>query len=292
MKKTIMIMVDGFGVPPEGWGDSVYARDGSPEFAMLFADSLPLDACLGIDGVPQSATGQTALFTGVNAAEMMGAHVQGFPGPSLRKIIRRGNIFSELKSMGMEVAFANAYVNYTFAELAAMRTRSVTTIMTESVLGKPRAKADLIEGDAVYHDLTRATIARSSGVERISPEIAASHLADIAGKNDFTLFEYFLTDRAGHGRAGEPLSAVLADFSAFFIRLIELTGDGMAVLLTSDHGNCESPEGRGHTTNPVPLFTRGFARSPDSSIRSITDVFGFILQAAEDDGVSAAAELV
>ena len=42
MKKTIMIMVDGFGVPPEGWGDSVYARYGSLEFATLFADSLPV----------------------------------------------------------------------------------------------------------------------------------------------------------------------------------------------------------------------------------------------------------
>lgn len=39
----------------------------------------PTDACLGVAGIPQSATGQTVLFTGKNAAQMAGRHINGFP---------------------------------------------------------------------------------------------------------------------------------------------------------------------------------------------------------------------
>ena len=35
-----------------------------------------LDACLHINGFPQSATGQTALLTGVNASAILGRHLQ------------------------------------------------------------------------------------------------------------------------------------------------------------------------------------------------------------------------
>lgn len=31
-----------------------------------------IDACLGVDGIPQGATGQTSLFTGINASKHLG----------------------------------------------------------------------------------------------------------------------------------------------------------------------------------------------------------------------------
>ena len=43
------------------------------------ATLLALDAVLGVKGRPQSATGQTSLFTGVNAAAVLGRHLRGFP---------------------------------------------------------------------------------------------------------------------------------------------------------------------------------------------------------------------
>jgi hypothetical protein len=35
---------------------------------------LPLDARLGVKGLPQSGTGQSALYTGLNTARMIGQH--------------------------------------------------------------------------------------------------------------------------------------------------------------------------------------------------------------------------
>ena len=49
---------------------------------------VPLEATLGIEGFPQSATGQTTLLTGVNASEVLGYHKQGFPNKILRVILR------------------------------------------------------------------------------------------------------------------------------------------------------------------------------------------------------------
>src|ERR1051325_8840139 len=46
------------------------------------------DACLGVPGRPQSASGQTTILTGINAPRMIGAHKQGFPNQPLLDIIR------------------------------------------------------------------------------------------------------------------------------------------------------------------------------------------------------------
>ena len=43
------------------------------------ATLLPLDATLGVPGLPQSGTGQTALFTGMNAPKLIGKHFGPFP---------------------------------------------------------------------------------------------------------------------------------------------------------------------------------------------------------------------
>ena len=278
MKRMIMIMADGFGIPPEGWDNSVFARFGKEEFAALLSSSPPLDTRLGVPGIPQSATGQTALFTGINAPMEMGGHIQGFPGPALRSLIRRSNIFAELKTIGLKVAFANAYVKHDLAELAKLKRRSVTTVMTESVLGEVRRLEELLYGDAVYHDLTRSSLTEEFEIEPITPEKAAEHLAEIADENDFTLFEYFLTDMAGHRSGTAIMKRVLGEFSAFFMRLLETASDETAILLTSDHGNCESPDTRGHTTNPVPLFTSGFPLIADWTPISIAEVPDFILR--------------
>ena len=82
-----VLFVDGVGLPPEPLAESIYA--GLPALNRLLSPPccVPLDACLGVPGIPQSATGQTAIFTGVNAAARLGRHSEGFPGPELRAII-------------------------------------------------------------------------------------------------------------------------------------------------------------------------------------------------------------
>ncbi len=279
--KVIMIMIDGFGVPPEGWLKSVYSKFCDREFIETFMHfSRPIDARLGVEGLPQSATGQTSLFTGVNAAREIGMHMQGFPGPSLRRKIAKTNIFSELMRKGKSVSFANAYIRFNLEELALRKLCSVTTVMLESSLGWARNVEHMLTGKAVYHDLTRKTLSHLVDIPEISPETAAENLFDISAENDFTLFEYFLTDRAGHKRDMTMLETILKDLSAFICRISKLLNENTFLLVTGDHGNCEDPETRTHTLNPVPLLVlSGNGSYPaDKLPSSIGGVYRFITE--------------
>src|SRR5512143_666844 len=60
------------------------------ERASLYA----LDAGLGVDGLPQSATGQAVLLTGVNVPEEIGEHYGPKPNPAVAGHIQNGTLFS------------------------------------------------------------------------------------------------------------------------------------------------------------------------------------------------------
>ncbi len=68
-----------------------------------------VDACLGVPGLPQSATGQTALFTGVNAPALVGDHVTAYPTTRLREVIAEHSLLKRARESGATVAFANAH---------------------------------------------------------------------------------------------------------------------------------------------------------------------------------------
>ena len=289
--RVIMLMLDGFGVPPEGWDNSLYAKYCSKQFIELFKKhSQPIDACLGIPGLPQSATGQTTLFTGYNGADIMGEHMPGFPDPLLRDAIRDRNIFSSLENANYTVTFANAYVRYSAAELRKTRFRSVTTIMTEGIFGSIRRKADLIDHYAIYHDITRESLQAGEVAvgrqkfkmeppfpELITPAQGARDLMKIARTYDFTLFEYFMTDRAGHSEDAAKVASVLADIDEFICTLQNEMCHNTILVLCADHGNIEDPTTGKHTDNPVPLLVYGDNTPDKIPVESLTDVHGFIV---------------
>ena len=104
--------------------------------------------------------------------------------------------------MGRRCTFANAYWIDDHLPIP-IRRQSVTTVMSLAALEGVLRKAELLLGMAVHHDITRWTAhQRGYDGELIDPETAAGHLLAVAEENDFTLFEYFLTDRAGH--SGDP----------------------------------------------------------------------------------------
>ena len=156
--RQIFIFVDGLGLAPASPDNPVNA-DVCPFLCDLIArSSKPIDACLGVDGLPQSATGQATLFTGRNAAQYMGRHVEGFPGPTLRKFVEQDNVFLMLKAMGRRGRFADGYMAETVDELRNRRFRSVTTTAALTVPEVISLKADILANQAVLHDLTRAVI--------------------------------------------------------------------------------------------------------------------------------------
>jgi 2,3-bisphosphoglycerate-independent phosphoglycerate mutase len=115
-------------------------------------------------------------------------------------------------------------------------------------------------------------------VTPVLPEEAAEDLAKIAEDNDFTLFEYFLTDRAGHKQDLNLLSTVLYEFSAFFMKLVECASNNLRIILISDHGNCEEPETKLHSENPVPFFLYGENLKAAGTVNSILDIYHYITE--------------
>ncbi len=254
-KRTIFIMVDGLGMPSSGWKKSFF-DDMSTDFCRLLDEnSSRCRTDMGVQGLPQSATGQTSLFTGVKTAASIGSHLPGFPGPRMREIILQNNIFKYLLEKGFSVAFANAYLKYNLDELRNMSLRSVTTVMVESAIGWVRGLECLLSGKAVYHDITNETASSKYGkVPAISPEKAAQNLLSISESHDFTLFEYFLTDRDGHKMDMKALKRHFSDLGRMVVEIAKGIGSSTSLILTSDHGNAEDMSIRTHTRNPVPLM--------------------------------------
>jgi 2,3-bisphosphoglycerate-independent phosphoglycerate mutase len=237
--------------------------------------AVPLDAAMGVAGLPQSATGQTALLTGVNAAAQIGRHVEGFPGPALREIVRRHNLYDQLAALGLRSTFANAYYVTDIADVESRKIQSVTTVAALQAHGRVRALPDMLANNAVYQDLTRVSL-RERGYDGplVTPAESAQHLTAIANAHDFTLFEYFQTDRVGHRGSRDDVIRVLAMLDAFLRELGRFMADPRNLLiLTSDHGNIEEGGTSSHSAHPVPLVAVG--RGADfiqAHVKEITDV--------------------
>jgi hypothetical protein len=270
----LFVFVDGLGIGANDPAVNPLAnRKHFPNIGKILDQSIPLDATLGVPGLPQSATGQAALLTGLNAPKLMGRHIEGFPPPRLKALVQAHNIFSKLLAAGKSCTFANAYWLDDLAHIPPRR-ESVTTVATRAAFGGVRGKADLLAGRAVYQDLTREKLrARGYDGPLITPEEAAGHLLGIANDHDFTLFEFFETDHAGHSgnwkKIFHPSKAREADrtedgrqriadpwktlekLDRFFSNLWKFDG---LLIVTSDHGNIEEMTTRSHTMNPVPLF--------------------------------------
>ena len=189
--KVLFLFIDGVGLRAAATDNPVNPEVCPALCRLITKHGKPIDARLGIDGPPQSATGQATMFTGVNCAAAMGKHCEGFPGPNLRKIVETGNLFKQLRDRGKEVCFSDAYLVDSAEELAARRFKSVTTVMALTTPETIRTVDDLQNGQAVLQDLTRETIQdRWPDIAVIPPQRAAEHLAAIVRRYDFTLFEF------------------------------------------------------------------------------------------------------
>ena len=274
--KVVFLFIDGVGLRGAAADNPVNPEVCPTLCRLVEKHSKPIDACLGVEGLPQSATGQATMFTGVNCASAMGRHCEGFPGPALRAIIEKSNLFLQLEKRGRKVAFADAYLVDSADELASRRFKSVTTVMALTVPKVVLTADDLMEDRALMQDLTRETIQdRYPDVAIIPPQRAAEHLFAIAQKNDFTLYEFFQTDVSGHSLDYARACAVLRMYDRFLATLARFTeAAGMTLVITSDHGNVECMAERGHTRNPVPFIAFGPGeeriRAAVSSLKDIT----------------------
>jgi hypothetical protein len=253
-------------------------REGGLVVPPLFA-AVPVDATLGLPGLPQSATGQTSLLTGVNAAALIGRHLNGLPSPRLRELLARESIFLQLARRGLTANFANAFQPEFFHYLPKKRLSATTWAALAG--GRPLATLqELAHGRAVYQEFTHLFLRERGYDLPLRPAAEAGRvLASLAGRQPFLLYEYFMTDFAGHGqepRFARLIVQLLDRFLEAFLETVDLTR--LTVVLTSDHGNIEDLSVKTHTRNPVPLLVWGpgaefFARR----VRTLTDLVPAIL---------------
>lgn len=285
--RTLFLLVDGLGLGAGDPAQNPVRGEACPCLRdLLEHHSVPLDAGMGVPGIPQSATGQTALFTGVNAAREAGRHVEGFPGPALRGIIRAHNLYDALTRKGYRATFANAYYLDDMDEVRTRRRQSVTTVAALKAFGAVRDRAAMLRGEAVYQDLTRASL-RERGYDGplCTPAQSGRDLVALARHYDFTVFEYFQTDRVAHKGTFEDALRVLGQFDEFLREAVRFAEEQPSHLfvLTSDHGNIEESGSPAHSRNPVPLVAMGHgAAALKREVRSVLDVAPALLRLYPD----------
>ena len=237
-----------------------------------------LDACLGVPGLPQSATGQTALFTGVNAAALVGEHVTAFPTRALREVIARHSLLKRAAEAGRRVLFANAHSERFWQMIHERKRRLGASTLTALAADAPiPTLADLRDGRAVLWDITHEIASGYLGYELapVSPEEAGERLARLAAEYDLVLFESFLTDLAGHGRIDPEW--VLSRLDPFLGAVLAHRSPETTLVVCSDHGNLEDVSTKSHTVNPVPLLAVGPDADCFCQAVDITDVAPAIL---------------
>jgi len=293
---VLLFFIDGLGIGLRGPQNPLDNLDATPlnifqdEEPIRFLEGIvvPTDPCLGVEGRPQSASGQTTILTGINAPAAIGYHKQGFPNKALLEIIGQHSIFKQLREAGVgPITFANAYTSRFFTERP--RWVSATTAAVESAGLSFRTVADMKNDAAIFMDYTnRILIERGEDVSIRSEPEAALVLAKLAHENRFTLYEYFITDKAGHAQDMELARSVLSSLALFIRELlmrVDLTR--ITVILTSDHGNIEDLSSRNHTLNSVPTIVWGAQRERIAAqIQTLADITPAIVRLLTEDQTS------
>jgi 2,3-bisphosphoglycerate-independent phosphoglycerate mutase len=298
---VLLFFIDGLGIGTRGpFNPLDNLNDAAPlaVFQNETSDPLfdgivvPTNPRLGVEGRPQSASGQTTILTGINAPAQLGYHKQGFPNAALLEIINAHSIFKQLRDAGVgPVTFANAYTDRFFTERP--RWISATTAAVEAAGMTFRNIADLKNDDAVFMDFTnRILIERGVDVSVRTEEEAAGVLARIVSANRFTLYEYFITDKVGHEQDMPKAKEVLTSLARLIRELlVRLDLETTTVILTSDHGNIEDLSSRNHTLHEVPTIIWGAQREQVAArIRTLADITPAIVELLATKGTKSTNE--
>lgn len=291
--RFILIFLDGLGLGTAGPHNPLSNPVAMPHWQSLCSQPLlagaqvqrphmllkPIDATLGVPGLPQSATGQTTIYTGHNAAKFRGKHQTGFANGSLRQLIEPYGLFKQVLTRGGTPTLANLYSPAYFEAIAQRRWRYSVCTLLNMTAGLPfRMQYEYERGEAIFWDIT-GEIASSRGIASaaITPELAGRYLANLGNHHSVTLFECYLSDYAGHARNYNRAIAVLQRIDRFLAAVTASLSPSTTVIMVSDHGNIEDLSTKCHTLNAVPLWVVGPAASKFSDIQDLTGITPAIL---------------
>ncbi|HEX8360561.1 MAG TPA: alkaline phosphatase family protein [Longimicrobium sp.] len=298
-RRALLVFLDGVGIGPADAATNPFAAARLPRIRELLGGQLPVadaldaagrivseravlaaaDATLGMEGLPQSGTGQTTLLTGRNAAALYGRHFGPWVPTGLREMLAAENLLVRARRGGRAAAFANAYpVALIEADPRIFRRPAAPPLAARAAGVLTRDVPQLAAGEAVASSITNHRWReRTEEVAPVTAEQAGRNLAAIAATAEVTLFAHYDTDYAGHRGGMEGAVAALERVDAFLGGLVDALAPDTLLVVSSDHGNVEDVND-GHTLNPVPVLALGPGRGALAErIRSIADVTPAIL---------------
>jgi 2,3-bisphosphoglycerate-independent phosphoglycerate mutase len=297
--RVVLLFLDGVGIGVSDPEINPFFRAELPMLRGLFGGQLPtldrprlvaaravvfpLDANLGVEGIPQSGTGQTTMLTGVNAAESFGRHFGPWTPTALRPLLEEESILKRGIGMGLSVVFANAYPRGWPGE---KRRLAAPPLAARAAGLLDRHETHLASGDAVASEIVNTGWREHLGFDAL-PEITAAEagavLARIAGAHDLTYFAHYSTDAAGHRGGMDGAVEALERVDAFLGGFLEAASDDTVLLIASDHGNIEDVT-QGHTRNPALGLVAGpHAERRAGELHSIQDIAQALLRWAKED---------
>ena len=292
-----MIFLDGVGIGKVDYQFNPFFKFGFNTFTRIFGQIpslenrllrnnntflFPADATLGVEGFPQSGTGQTSIYCGINAPKFVGKHFGPYPYSTLIPVLKEKSIFRYFIDKDKNVSFANAYPKLFFDYIKSGRSRLGVTSLS-CILNNIRlnTSTDLRKGKALTAEIINDRWNSKLGykLKIIKPQTAARRLLRIAQKNSFTLYEYYLTDYLGHGRYNGDIEPVIKILDDFLYTIITELDKNTALLICSDHGNIEDLSIKTHTLNPALTITSGkYAEELFNNIKDISQIKNAIIK--------------
>lgn len=248
----------------------------------------PVDASHGFPGYPQSGTGQLSIFGGFDAIKEFGGHFGPYAPLSLTERIYNSNLFKDAIDNGYSFRFLNAYprpfFNYLRKKPRRLNVTAHCMISSGSAFNQAR---HVHKKQALTAEITNYRWKQKLGskVPEITPEEAARIFRRNMKKADLSVFEYYLTDYAGHRRYDGHVHEICDILDRFLSHLVTHFDNGTdTLLICSDHGNFEDISIKTHTLNPSMFMAFGkYAPDAIREIKDLTHIKDFIFNMLQKD---------
>jgi 2,3-bisphosphoglycerate-independent phosphoglycerate mutase len=289
--RVLFIFLDGIGLGENNPETNPFARAKMPNLnrlldgRSLLKDSAPfhgehasllaIDPAVGISGLPQSATGQAMLMTGKNIPAELGYHYGPKPNPEVASYLKEDTLFSNFTKAGKKTALLNAYPPRYFHGIDSGKRLYSSIPLAVTSAGIPLFKhVALFEGHALSADFTGEgwrTMLGFIDAPVMDADHAGQKLGTLAKEYDFSLFEYWASDYAGHKQQMDEAIHLMETFDGVLGGLVDVWDDGL-ILVTSDHGNMEDLSTRRHTGANVPALVIGDKSAREEFTRGMKDL--------------------
>jgi hypothetical protein len=311
MSRVLFIFVDGIGLGEDDASRNIFVADPPATMTSLLdgerlikrggslhaerASLVPLEAGLGVTGLPQSGTGHYSLFTGENGAQLFGRHYGPWVPTRLREPLQRDNLLTRARDRGLRVAFANAYPEELvdaarggggFHPIGPLRAGPPLVAAGAGLLNRHTHALEAGEAIAseIINDGWRDRLRRHQ-LPVITATEAGSNLAGIANEHDLTFFAHYSTDYEGHQQNLERAGHAIRLVDEFLAAALHDVQDDIVTIIASDHGNLEDAS-TGHTYNPALCLIIGPGHEQIagrmSSLLDVTPTIAAILDRQEE----------